>query len=96
MRAPCRLRLRQRLAARLAEALSDSAGAVETHHRLGDLAAELGDLQAAGSHFESALTITSTQPEQQAALNQTKIEIGLAQGNLELSDWMLTTQLSGS
>ena len=89
MRAPCRLRLRQRLAARLAEALSDSAGAVETHHRL-------GDLQAAGSHFESALTITSTQPEQQAALNQTKIEIGLAQGNLEFSDWMLTTQLSGS
>ena len=50
----------------------------------------LGDLQEAGAHFESALTITSTQPEQQAALNQTKIEIGLAQGNLEFSQWMAT------
>ena len=74
----------------LTEALSDSVGAVEAHHRLGDLAAELGDLQGAGSHFESALSITSTQPEQQAALNATKIEIGLAQGTLQFSEWMLT------
>jgi tetratricopeptide (TPR) repeat protein len=74
----------------LAEALSDSVGAVEAHHRLGDLAAELGDLQGAGSHFESALSITSAQPEQQAALNATKIEIGLAQGQLQFSEWMLT------
>merc|ERR1719440_1014479 len=72
----------------LSEALSDAVGAVEAHHRLGDLASELGDLQGAGSHFESALTITATQPDQQAALTQTKIEIGLAQGNLEFSQWM--------
>ena len=74
----------------LTEALADSAGAVEAHHRLGDLAAELGDLQEAGSHFESALNITASQPDQQAALNQTKIEIGLAQGNLQFSEWMIT------
>ena len=74
----------------LTEALSDTAGAVEAHHRLGDLAAEIGDLQGAGSHFESALTITATQPDQQAALAQTKIEIGLAQGNLQFSEWMIT------
>ena len=74
----------------LTEALSDTVGAVEAHHRLGDLAAELGDLQSAGEHFESALSITTTQPEQQAALNATKIEIGLAQGNLQFSEWMLT------
>lgn len=72
----------------LAEALSDSVGAVEAHHRLGDLAASLGDLQSAGSHFESALEITTAQPEQQAALNATKIEIGLAQGNLQFSEWL--------
>ena len=54
------------------------------------LATELGDLQGAGSHFESALTITTAQPEQQAALVQTKIEIGLAQGNMQFSEWMLT------
>jgi len=74
----------------LTEALADSAGAVEAHHRLGDLAAELGDLQEAGSHFQSALAITATQPEQQTALNQTKIEIGLAQGGLQFGEWMLT------
>ena len=50
----------------------------------------MGDLQGAGSHFESALSITSAQPEQQAALNATKIEIGLAQGQLQFSEWMLT------
>ena len=69
---------------------SDSVGAVEAHHRLGDLAADLGDLQGAGEHFESALSITTTQPDQQSALNATKIEIGLAQGNLQFSEWMLT------
>jgi tetratricopeptide (TPR) repeat protein len=74
----------------LAEALRDSVGAVEAHQRLGDLATQLGDLQGAGSHFESALNITTTQPDQQAALNATKIEIGLAQGDLQFSEWMLT------
>ena len=74
----------------LTEALRDSVGAVEAHQRLGDLATQLGDLQSAGSHFESALNITTTQPDQQAALNATKIEIGLAQGDLQFSEWMLT------
>ena len=74
----------------LTEALSDTVGAVEAHQRLGDLATELGDLQGAGEHFESALSITTAQPDQQAALNATKIEIGLAQGSLQFSEWMLT------
>ena len=38
----------------------------------------------------SQLHITSAQPEAQAALNATKIEIGLAQGSLEFSEWMTT------
>ena len=54
------------------------------------LATELGDVQSAGAHFESALSITAAQPDAQAALNATKIEIGLAQGNMEFSDWMMT------
>ena len=74
----------------LTEALADTAGAVEAHQRLGDLATELGDVQSAGAHFESALSITAAQPDAQAALNATKIEIGLAQGNMEFSDWMMT------
>ena len=57
---------------------------------LGDLATELGDLDEAGAHFESALSITATQPEAQAALNATKIEIGLAQGAMAFSEWMMT------
>ena len=49
----------------------------------------------AGSHFESALTITSAQPEQQAALNATKIEIGLSAGALEFSQFMMTELKGG-
>jgi len=74
----------------LTEALADTAGAVEAHQRLGDLAALDGDLREAGAQFESALSITSTQPAAQAAQNATKIEIGLAQGSMEFSDWLLT------
>ena len=69
----------------LTEALADTMGAAEAHQRLGDLATELGDLDEAGAHFESALSITATQPEAQAALNATKIEIGLAQGAMAFS-----------
>ena len=74
----------------LTEVLADTAGAVEAHQRLGDLATELGDLQGAGVHFESALSITSAQPDAQKQLNATKIDIGLAQGAMEFGEWMLT------
>lgn len=74
----------------LTEALADTAGAVEAHQRLGDLATMDHDLHEARAHFESALSITSAQPDAQAAQNATKIEIGLAQGSMEFSDWMLT------
>ena len=69
------------------QAFPESPDALNYH---GEFLVEIGDLQGAGSHFESALTITATQPDQQAALAQTKIEIGLAQGNLQFSEWMIT------
>ena len=49
----------------LTEALADTAGAVEAHQRLGDLASFEGHLREAGEHFECALSITSTQPSAQ-------------------------------
>jgi len=74
----------------LTEVLADTMGAVEAHQRLGDLATELGDLHGAGVHFESALSITAAQPDAQKQLNATKIDIGLAQGGMEFSEFLLT------
>ena len=74
----------------LTEVLADSLGAVEAHQRLGDLASEIGDMQSAGAHFESALSITTAQPDAQKQLNATKIDIGLAQGGMEFSEFLLT------
>ena len=72
------------------QVLADSHGAVEAHQRLGDLASEIGDMQSAGAHFESALSITTAQPDAQKQLNATKIDIGLAQGGMEFSEFLLT------
>jgi hypothetical protein len=48
-------------------------------------------MNEAGAHFESALSITVAQPDAQAALNATKIDIGLAQGSMEFGEFLANT-----
>ncbi|KAL1529206.1 hypothetical protein AB1Y20_000162 [Prymnesium parvum] len=76
---------------RLASTLNDEVGKADAHQLLADLAVQMGDLEDAGSHFETSLTLSGQQPERQAVHNVTKVELGVAQGQLQFEHFLRET-----
>lgn len=76
---------------RLTSSLRDERGEVDAHMRFGALALDSGDLRDAGTHFETALGIASAAApsiEAQLAVNETKIDLGMAAGQQQFDEFM--------